>query len=403
VIEADNNTLSADTRAQLLNDPSVVNGNSVVLPPEDVGYSKGDGHWAACVQIVDPVHEKTALFTMESFEYKEAPTSVAYVQFHQYPGEEFLLVGTGVEMIASPRSFKCGYIYVYMLKDFGRSMDLVHKTKVDEPPLALLGFQGRVLAGVGRTLLLYDLGQKQLLRKCQAVNAVPNLLTDLQTQGGRIICSDVQDSVTYVVYKHGDNRLLPFADDTVARWTSAAAMIDYETTAGGDKFGNLWMVRCPEKVSEEADEEGAVAHLVHDKAYLQGTSNRLDLVAHFFTQDIPTSIQKVALVAGGKDVLLWAGLQGTIGVLIPFEQREDANFFQSLEEHMRKVDAPIAGRDHLIYRSYYIPVKAIIDGDLIERYMYLPRTTKESIAADLERSVREVERKIGEMRTRFAY
>lgn len=72
-------------------------------------------------------------------------------------------------------------------------------------------------------------------------------------------------------------------------------------------------------------------------------------MAHMFVQDIPTSICKTSLVVGGQDVLLWSRLQGTIGVLTPLVTRETADFFQTLEMHMRNDDAPLAGCDHLTY------------------------------------------------------
>lgn len=34
-------------------------------------------------------------------------------------------------------------------------------------PGALCGFQGRLLAGVGRMLRVYEIGKKKLLRKCE--------------------------------------------------------------------------------------------------------------------------------------------------------------------------------------------------------------------------------------------
>jgi len=251
-------------------------------------------------------------------------------------------------------------------------------------------------------LRIYDLGMRQLLRKAEA-EVVSNLIVGLQTQGSRIIVSDVSESVSMVVYKFQENKLIPFVDDTIARWTTCTTMVDYETVAGGDKFGNLWLLRCPTKASEEADEEGSGAHLQHEKQYLQGAPHRLSLMVHNYSQDIPTSIQKTSLVAGGKDCLIWSGLQGTLGILIPFVSREDVDFFQSLEQHLRSEDPPLAGRDHLIYRSYYAPVKGVIDGDLCERFSLLPVDKKQMIAGDLDRSVREIERKISDIRTRSAY
>ncbi|KAF2416427.1 hypothetical protein EJ08DRAFT_654729 [Tothia fuscella] len=401
-IESDNNTLPPDQTSRLLADPSIVNGDAKVLPAKDFGYPRGTGHWASCVSVVDPINEKRVLSCLD-LEDNEAAVSMAFVLFSSQDDAVHLVVGTGQNMIMSPRSSTCGWLHVYDIVDEGQSLKLIHKTKVDAPPQALLAFQGRLLAGIGQSLVMYDMGMRQLLRKSQCLNAVPNLLVGLETQGSRIICSDVQESVTFVVYKFADNRLIPFVDDSIARWTSATAMMDYETVAGGDKFGNLWLLRCPAKISEGADEQGSGAHLVHEKGYLQGTPNRLDLMIHIFTSDIPTSIQKTSLVAGGADTLLWGGLQGTIGILVPFVSREDVDFFQNLEGELRKEDAPLAGRDHLSYRSYYVPVKGVIDGDLCERYLVLPRGVKEQIAGGLDRSVREVERKIGDMRTRVAF
>jgi len=45
----------------------------------------------------------------------------------------------------------------------------------------------------------------------------------------------------------------------------------------------------------------------------------------------------------------------------------------------------------------------MIDGDLCERYAMLPSDKKAMIAGELDRSVREIERKISDMRTRVAY
>lgn len=392
VIEADNNVLSPATRRKLLEGANGVNGAQQMLPPEDFGYPRGTGHWASCIQVVDPINAKAVVHTLD-LEENESAVSVAVVPFASQDDEAFLVVGTGKDITVSPRSFTAGFIHIYRFQEDGKELEFIHKTKVEEPPLALLAFQGRLAAGIGKNLRIYDLGMKQLLRKCQAP-VVPRLIVGLQTQGSRIIVSDVQESVTYVVYKYQENLLIPFADDVIARWTTCATMVDYESVAGGDKFGNLWLLRCPQKASEEADEDGSGAHLIHERQYLQGSPNRLNLIAHFYPQDIPTSIQKTQLVAGGRDILVWTGLQGTIGMLIPFVSREEVDFFQTLEMQLSSQNPPLAGRDHLIYRSYYAPAKGTIDGDLCETFFLLPNDKKLMIAGELDRSVREIERKI---------
>lgn len=47
------------------------------------------------------------------------------------------------------------------------SLELVHRTEVEDIPTALCPYNGRVLVGVGRLLRIYDLGKKKLLRKCE--------------------------------------------------------------------------------------------------------------------------------------------------------------------------------------------------------------------------------------------
>jgi splicing factor 3B subunit 3 len=335
------------------------------------------------ISIVDPVGEEPRVLQIIDLEGNEAAVSASVVSFASQEDESFLIIGTGKDIVPSPRQFSGGYIYVYLFHKDGKDLEFMHKTKVEEPPMALLPFQGRLVAGIGKILRIFHLGMKQLLRKAQ-VDATPQLIVSLQPQGSRIIVGDVEHGVTMVVYKHDSNQLVPFVDDTIARWTTSTAMVDYESVAGGDKFGNVWIVRCPAKTSAEADEPGSEAHLI-SREYLNGAPNRLNLMAHFFAQDIPTSICKTTLVVGGPDVLLWSGLQGTIGVLIPFVAREDADFFQILEMHMRNEDPPLAGRDHLIYRGYYVPVKGVIDGDLCERYLLLPNDKKQMIAGELDR------------------
>jgi splicing factor 3B subunit 3 len=100
-------------------------------------------------------------------------------------------------------------------------------------------------------------------------------VTTLHTQGDRIIIGDVQESIHYAVYKHIDNRIIVFADDTTPRWLSTSTMVDYETVAGGDKFGNFFINRLPTNVSDEADDDPAGGRLLYEKGYLGGASHRV--------------------------------------------------------------------------------------------------------------------------------
>lgn len=129
----------------------------------------------------------------------------------------------------------------YRLNAECTSIELVHKTEVDEVPLAICPYQGKVLVGVGRILRLYDMGKKKLLKKC--VNKhIPNAIVSINAVGHRIYVGDVQESVFAVRYKRQENQLIVFADDTNPRWITTTCVMDYDTVACADKFGNIAVV-----------------------------------------------------------------------------------------------------------------------------------------------------------------
>ncbi len=92
---------------------------------------------------------------------------------------------------------------------------------------------------------------------------------------------------------------------------------------------------------------------------------------------------------------------GGIGALLPFTSREDIDFFSHLEMYMRQENPPLLGRDHLSYRSYYTPVKNVLDGDLCEQYNTLEATKQRSIAKELDRTPTEVGKKLEDIRNKI--
>jgi splicing factor 3B subunit 3 len=405
VIQSENNTMNAEKRKRYIAQASVkqeagedapmeiegTNGDMTnghadeeEFPASDFGYPQDPGSWASCIQVVDPVTSKSVIHTVE-INTNRSLVSAALVYFESRGDELFLLVGTAKDLSFQPYKFSGASIQVYKVSQNGRELEFFHETDVSDPPTAMTSFKGKVVVGVGRNLCLYDCGMRSMLRKAQASSCVPTRITDLKTQGSRLIVSDSVQSVTYVVHKDQvhPNRLIPFVDDIVARHTTCTEMLDYDTTVGGDKFGNLWLVRCRKKESEHADESPDGSDLLVDKSKLGGAPERLESVAHYFANDIPISIQKTVLLSGGERVIFWAGLQGTLGALIPFTSRRQHKMFQQLELQLRSDDKPLSGRDHLAFRSYFNPVKSVLDGDLIERFLVLPRDKRESIAAQL--------------------
>ena len=208
----------------------------------------------------------------------------------------------------------------------------------------------------------------------------------------------MQESVAFAVYKAPENRLLVFADDGQPRWTTCATMVDYTTVAAGDRFGNLFVNRLDLKVSDQVDEDPTGAGILHEKGILMGAPHKTKMLTHFHVGDLITSIHKVALIPGGRDVLLYTGLHGTIGVMTSLVSKEDVDFISTLELHMRTEQISLVGRDHLAWRGYYVPVKAVVDGDLCEAFARLPASKQSAIAGELDRTVSEVLKKLEQLR-----
>lgn len=222
--------------------------------PESVfgGPKPGAGHWASQIKVINPISGK--VLDKVILEQDEAAYSIALLKFAQYGDSQFVVVGTAKNMSLSPRSCEAGNLYVYNLIEDGNKLELMHVTSIEEAPHSMCGFQGKLVVSVGKLVRLYDLGKKKLLRKCEN-KQFPNLVTSVQSMGHRIYVCDVQESLFYLKYKREDNQLVIFADDTLPRFVTASCLLDYDTVALGDKFGNLSIVRLPADTNDELDED----------------------------------------------------------------------------------------------------------------------------------------------------
>ncbi len=233
-------------------------------------------------------------------------------------------------------------VAIYRIFEVPRLGAKLMQTEVDDVPMALMAFQGRLVAGVGKALRIYEIGKKKLLRKgreqrmclaslhaplveCVSAQTFGSAIVSLNTQGSRIIVGDMQESVHFTVYKQPENRLLIFADDSQPRWTTATVMVDYTMIAVGDKFGNIFVNRLDLKVSDQVDEDPTGAGILHEKSILMGSPHGTMLLARYHVGDIVTGLHKVSLVAGGREVMLFTCLHGTIGILMLFVSKEDVS------------------------------------------------------------------------------
>ena len=107
------------------------------------------------------------------------------------------------------------------------------------------------------------------------------------------------------------------------------------------------------------------------------------------------------LGAGCSEVLLYTTLLGGIGALLPFTSRQDLEFCQALEMHLRQEAPPLCGRDHLFFRSAFSPVKGVVDGDFCQTYLRLSPDEQRQVAEELDRTPAEVAKKLEELASRI--
>ncbi|MEN2498936.1 MAG: Splicing factor 3B subunit 3 [Marteilia pararefringens] len=116
-----------------------------------------------------------------------------------------------------------------------------------------------------------------------------------------------------------------------------------------------------------------------------------------------TSLQKVSLVPGSPDVIVYCTIEGSIGVLAPLTSRSEHEFLQHLEINMRNEPdiTSLVGRSHFAYRSMYYPCTGVLDSEICEMFSKLPYSKQNAVASDLDRSSKEVLRKLEFIRSRF--
>ena len=103
---------------------------------------------------------------------------------------------------------------------------------------------------------------------------------------------------------------------------------------------------------------------------------------------------------GAAEILLYGTIGGAIGAMLPMSTRSDVEFFSTLEKKMSEEITTLSGWKHFNYRSYYIPVREVVDGSLCEKYLTLSLADQDRIAASMERTSDEIRKKIEDQRQR---
>ncbi|KAG9509541.1 Splicing factor 3B subunit 3, partial [Fragariocoptes setiger] len=348
--------------------------------------SEGSDRWRSLLRILDPL---TGLSHQEVlFDSEECLTSLALSTFSK--GFTSVIVGVAKGLKIKGRNHNDCYINSYRLAQDGNSLEFMHSTPVESVPQAMCTFQSLIAIGIGKTVRIYDMGQKKLLTKCEN-RQITNFVVSISAHGSRLMVADAQDGFTFMKYtRAGNSSLTVFADDVDQRFVVSAGVIDHSTVAAGDKFGNLSIIRLHHDVNDDVDDDPTGTRSLWDRGWLGGSSQKSESIVNFHVGDIITSIQKVSLAPGFLECIVYTTIMGAIGALIPLTNREDIDFFQKLESSMRTDHMPLCGRDHVKYRSFLFPVKNVIDGDLCDLYTSLDSSVQQRVANELDMATADI-------------
>ncbi|KAF4690876.1 Splicing factor 3B subunit 3 [Perkinsus olseni] len=400
VMESDHNTYNEETKTEIREALKKIKvdageeGDADMDPPAE---SQASGALASEWSILSPLPTSFKL----DLDVDEAATAMTVCYFYQLKDNRPCLVvgtATGVDPHNPSRSAhgKC-YIKTY-LYDESYNLQLIHVTPLEGVPSAMYPFEGRLLVALRGSPTVAP-----VLRRVESCGSDVNK--------DRIFAADSRDSIMVLRWRYSDNQMQVISDDTYPRCITAAAVLDYNTIVVGDKFDNIAILRVPSDAKDAGawgrpvvEAEGiSTLRLVpgRDNDYVSGNTFKMDLIGHFHVGETITSLQRVTMVAGGAEIVIYSTVLGTIGALYPFSSKREHNFLQALEMHMRNTAASpsLSGREHVMYRSFYHPIKNFIDADLCEVYYQLPAEKQRQIAVDMDKTPQEVMKKLEDIHT----
>ncbi|CAM9656294.1 unnamed protein product, partial [Phaeothamnion confervicola] len=297
----------------------------------------------------------------------------------------FVAVGTAYvqEGQQDPRA---GRILVFCVEGVGadRRVHLAAETRTAGAVYCLSAAEGRLLAGVNSRVCMYRWAPRRGAAGAAAARAALELESSLkcqvvalfmQTRGHFVLVGDLMRSLTLLA--------LEIARDYDAKWMSAVAMLDDEVFLGAEYCSNLFTVR---KNAEAVTEEERARLEPQGEFHLGEIVNRFvrGSLVREPTVDAAATAEAGGIVLAGQTVL-FGTVSGAIGAVLPLAAATFA-WLDALQRGMQGVVRGLGITSHADWRAVATPRRSaparnFVDGDLIESFLDLPRTTQEQIIA----------------------
>ena len=398
--------------------------------------------WNSCIQIINPKNNFELLKEIQ-FENECIICSHLIKNYYGNADKQLLIIGTGQDYKLYPiKKYSNGYIYLFDIyldikNKYSFEIKLKFKDKIEQLPTAIHEYQNKIICGMFKELVLYEIGKEHLLKKSRS-NIIKEEIISISMNGDRILALTRRSSI-YILKYNEFNALFYtiIADDFYTRYIHKAKFLDYDTIICTDKFENLSIYTIP-KSSEKFDtgrhaiKDSMTGFLTNSNdSFLHAANIKLVLMNQFHLGEIITSFQTIKIkedfdndndneeenensensenniITEEEDEnkikgIIYGTLGGGIGVLLQFNKKEDALFFAQMELLLREyIDEP-TGRNILMAKSQYLPVKNIIDFSLIYEFFNIEPNLQKKISEELgDKPINEIKNKISEIRNLF--
>jgi len=271
----------------------------------------------------------------------------------------------------------------------------VTETRVKGACYALEAFGERsILAGVNNKLQLYEwqagaTSSTPTLR-LQAEHCGHILVLYIAVRGDFILVGDLMKSLSVLQCPPGASSLTELARDCSANWMTSVAFLDDDTYLGAENSLNLFIAR--KNADAATDDE----------------RNRLEIVGEFHLGEFVNKFRKGSLAmqvteSGATPIptQLYCTVNGVLGVVATLPA-DDFAFLLKVQTALTSVIQGVGGLSHAAWRSFRnerktVEASHVIDGDLIEAYLELPRAEMEKVVAGLGVSVEDLTKRIEDL------
>ena len=151
------------------------------------------------------------------------------------------------------------------------------------------------------------------------------MIKTVQAAGDRIFVGCVGDSMSIFKFDLATMRIFAVCDDVMPRNIVSSCILDINTVCASDRFGNVFVLRCP----KNAVEESVVAE---SGVWGKRVGVGFELLAHYYVGETVVGVRRAALIQGGSEAVVYATVTGRLGALLPLKSKDDIELYKQLQE-----------------------------------------------------------------------